>query len=116
MNKEEALLIIEELDKQVQHFKSRYEKLVAELDDVKGELQTVKNMNKNWAISEGWALQEIEKLKAELDKQSEVKVLEQKLIDFSVRIKELEDLVTIERNKNQQAFANGCRHTIKNMV
>ena len=43
----------------------------------------------------------------------EDRVLEQKLIDFSVRIRELEELVTIERNKNQQAFANGCRHTMK---
>ena len=40
-------------------------------------------------------------------------VLENKLIDFSVRIKDLENLVTVERKKTEQAFARGCAHISK---
>ena len=36
----------------------------AEIEALKGEVAYLKHINRNWAISEGWALKEIEALKA----------------------------------------------------
>jgi hypothetical protein len=36
----------------------------SEIEALKGEVAHLKHINKNWSISEGWALKEIEALKA----------------------------------------------------
>ena len=51
--------------KRIEELETLVRQQQAEIEALKGEVAQLKHMNKNWSISEGWALQEIERLKVQ---------------------------------------------------